>query len=93
MSCTTNNSSDDNEHDNQVKYLEQVSYLDVKIDDNFWSPKIQLSRENGLRSVFESAKSSLNNFAIAAGTMEGEHNRMLAADSDIYKGDFYNLML
>jgi hypothetical protein len=85
IKCNRINSFESKESDHQPKYLEKVSYLHVKIDDKFWGPKIELSRINGLRSVFESGKSSLNNFRIAAGESNGEHNQMMASDSDIYK--------
>ncbi len=69
----------------QTKYLEPVSYLDVRINDDFWAPRIKLNQKNGIRSVFESGKTSLVNFDIASGRVKGEHDKKLAADSDIYK--------
>ncbi len=69
----------------QPAYLEAVSYRDVRIVDDFWGPKIHRSRVNGLRSVFTEAESSLANFAIAAGMRQGQHNQMMASDSDVYK--------
>ncbi|WP_162340176.1 glycoside hydrolase family 127 protein [Cyclobacterium salsum] len=69
----------------QPTYLEAVSYRNVRINDDFWTPKIHRSRVNGLRSVFAEAESSLANFAIAAGIRQGQHNQMMASDSDVYK--------
>ena len=66
----------------KAKYLEQVSYLNVRIDDNFWGPKIKLNQVNGIRSVFKHGKSSLENFDIAAGKMKGEHDKRMAIDPD-----------
>lgn len=65
--------------------LEQVSFQDVKITDNFWRPKIMLNEKNGIPSVFEAGRSSLENFDIASGKMKGEHNQRMASDSDVYK--------
>lgn len=75
----------DVEKGNQPKYLDPVSYLNVKITDNFWGPKIKQNGVNGIPSVFKSGRTSLENFDIAAGTMEGEHNGRMASDSDVYK--------
>jgi len=77
--------SKDAEKDNPAKYLEPVSYRYVRVNDNFWAPRIKLNQKNGIRSVFESGKTSLINFDIAAGKVKGEHDKKLAADSDIYK--------
>lgn len=79
------NKPENTESENQAKYLEQVSYLNVKIDDNFWGPKIKLNQVNGIRSVFEAGKSSLENFDIVSGKMKGEHDKRMASDSDVYK--------
>jgi uncharacterized protein len=73
------------EKETYAKYLEPVSYMDVTINDNFWAPRIKLNQKNGIRSVFESGKTSLVNFDIASGRLKGEHDKKLAADSDIYK--------
>jgi len=78
-------SENNTEKENQEKYLEQVSYLNVRINDHFWAPKIKLNQENGIRSVFEAGKSSLENFDIAAGKKKGEHDKRMASDSDVYK--------
>lgn len=85
MGCNTATPDAGGGQGSKPKYLEQVSYQEVQIDDPFWSRKIKASRENGLRSVFESGKSSLTNFEIAAGIKAGDHNQMMASDSDIYK--------
>ncbi len=69
----------------KVKYLKQVSFLDVKINDNFWSPIITLNRVNGIPAVFDECSYSLDNFDIAAGKMKGEHKGTAASDSDVYK--------
>ena len=80
------NTSENNiEKENQEKYLEQVSYQNVRINDNFWAPKIRMNAENGIRSVFEAGKSSLENFDIASGKIKGEHDKRMASDSDVYK--------
>jgi uncharacterized protein len=75
----------DAEIEDHPKYLEQISYLNVKITDNFWGPKIKMNGEKGIPSVFEAGKTSLENFGIAAKIIEGEHNQRMASDSDVYK--------
>jgi hypothetical protein len=75
----------DTEKENLPKYLEQVSYLNVRINDNFWRPKFESNRENGIPSVFEAGKTSVENFDIAAGKTEGEQNQRMASDYDVYK--------
>jgi len=85
LASSCKSSEHDDEKDDQPKYLEQVSYLNVKINDKFWGPKIKLSGENGIPSVFEAGKTSFENFDIASGKTEGEHNQKMASDSDVYK--------
>lgn len=75
----------DAEIEDHPKYLDQISYLNVKITDNFWGPKIKMNGEKGIPSVFEAGKTSLDNFGIAAKIIEGEHNQRMASDSDVYK--------
>lgn len=65
--------------------MQQVSFQNVKITDNFWKPRIEKSRTLGIRSVFEACSYSLDNFDIAAGKKEGEHKGTAASDSDVYK--------
>ena len=65
------------ENGSQTKYLEPVSYQDVRINDNFWAPRIKLNQKIGIRSVFESGKTSLVNFDIASGRVKGEHDKKL----------------
>ena len=86
MSCVSDqNGKTNTDQSEKVKYLEQISFLDVNINDNFWSPKINLNRENGIPSVFNECSHSLDNFDIAAGKMKGEHKGTAASDSDVYK--------
>ena len=73
------------QNESTSKYLEQVSYLNVKIKDGFWAFRIKNNGQNGIPSVFQVGKSSLDNFDIAAGKIEGEHNQRMASDSDVYK--------
>jgi DUF1680 family protein len=65
--------------------IKPVSYLNVKIADNFWKPKIDLNRIAGIRSVFRQCSYSLDNFDIASGKKKGEHKGTAASDSDVYK--------
>jgi len=65
--------------------LVPVSYLNVKINDNFWLPRIEKNRLNGIRKSFEACDYSLRNFDIAAGKIKGKHEGTAASDSDVYK--------
>lgn len=76
---------EDDEIEAQTKYLEQISYLNVRITDNFWGPKIKMNGEKGIPSVLEAGRTSLENFGIAARKLDGEHNQRMASDSDVFK--------
>ena len=65
--------------------IQPVSYLNVKITDNFWKPKIALNGIAGIPSVFKQCAYSLNNFDVASGHKNGEHKGTAASDSDVYK--------
>lgn len=65
--------------------VENVSYQDVKITDNFWRPRIEKNRLVGIRSALKECSQSMENFDIAAGKKKGEHKGNVASDSDVYK--------
>jgi DUF1680 family protein len=65
--------------------VKAVSYQDVVINDNFWSPKIEINRVSSIRHALQQAEKSISYFDIAAGKKEGEHTSNRASDSDVYK--------
>ncbi|GAJ03545.1 unnamed protein product, partial [marine sediment metagenome] len=64
-----------------------VELADVKIQDDFWLPRIKINHETGIRHAFEKCDQtgSLANFDKATGVISGEHRGTLANDSDVYK--------
>jgi len=62
-----------------------VSYRQVKFEDAFWKPRILSHKEATLPSCFHFSEGRINNFAKAAGRMEGEHEGIFFDDSDLYK--------
>ena len=85
LSCTGVSSQKDSGESFGGDIIEKVSFIDVKINDKFWKPKIDSNRINGIRSIFEAASYSLDNFGIAAGKKEGNHKGTKASDSDVFK--------
>jgi len=78
--------------------LRPIELADVKIQDDFWLPRIKINHETGIRHAFEKCHQtgSLANFDKAAGVIAGEHRGTLANDSDVYKvieGAAYSLQL
>jgi DUF1680 family protein len=69
----------------QFPIVENVSFQDVKITDNFWRPKIEKNRVAGIRSALKECSQSMENFDISAGKKKGEHKGNVASDSDVYK--------
>lgn len=67
------------------KTIEEVSYQQVKITDNFWKPRIDKNRIAGIRSALREAASNIENFDIAAGKKKGEHDQGGGTDSNVYK--------
>ncbi len=66
--------------------LRAVPLEQVKIDDTFWGPKLDINRMVTLpHSLKEVQTTSTDNFAKAAGRMEGKFNGLPWNDSDIYK--------
>jgi DUF1680 family protein len=71
--------------DRSLPAITPVSYLNVQINDDFWWPKIEKNRINGIRASFAACDYSLKNFDIAAGKVKGKHKGTAASDSDVYK--------
>lgn len=74
--------------------LNEIPSKDIKIDDHFWSPYIQLAKEVVIPYQWEvindrvpNAEEShaVKNFRIAAGLESGEFHGMVFQDSDVFK--------
>ncbi len=75
-----------------------VPFTAVAISDNFWSKRLETSREVTLPSCFKRCEEIglIDNFAVAGGLMEGVHRGARYGDSDLYKvmqGAAYQLSL
>ena len=78
--------------------LAEVDFSEVRIDDPFWSPRIETNRDKSLRHVFEQLqeRGAIRNFEIAAGSSRGSFSQPWWSDSDVYKwleGASYTLFL
>lgn len=77
---------------------EPVNFAQVKIEDNFWLPRINKHAEVTLPACLNQCEvetQRIKNFAIAAGMEEGEFKGLVYDDSDLYKmieGCSYSLM-
>jgi len=71
----------------QYQGLSPVPFTDVRIEDEFWAPKLETVREKTLPHNLEFCERTgrLSNFAKAAGLMEGEFRGIYFNDSDVYK--------
>ena len=65
--------------------IQQVSFLDVKITDNFWQPKIRVNRVSSISHALQQIQPSIEYFDMVANNIEGEHTLNRASDSDLYK--------
>jgi DUF1680 family protein len=67
--------------------LRAVSFADVVIADEFWSPRLQTNREVTVPYNFRKCEETgrIDNFAKAAGLMEGKFEGIFFNDSDVYK--------
>jgi len=68
--------------------LQPVSFTDVHLNDCFWAPKIEVNRKVSIPSAFQKSEETgrVDNFALAAGLIEGEHQGDFPFDdTDIYK--------
>jgi DUF1680 family protein len=67
--------------------LRAVPFQDVRIDDRFWSPRIERNRtvtvEANLRQCEQTGR--IRNFAVAGKLVAGKHEGALYNDSDVYK--------
>src|SRR5690554_6680933 len=79
---------------NKIKKMEPVKLQNVTLQDTFWSPRVNLVRDeiipyqwDALNDRVQGAEPShtISNFEIAAGKKEGTHNGWVFQDSDLYK--------
>ena len=64
-----------------------VPFTDVKVEDAFWSPRIETNRKVTIPYAFEQCEETkrIRNFAVAGGLEEGRHEGLYFNDSDLYK--------
>jgi uncharacterized protein len=67
------------------KPIEEVSFKQVTITDNFWRPRIDKNRLAGIRSALKEGAADIANFNIASGKKKGKHNGGMGSDSNIFK--------
>ncbi|MBN1817763.1 MAG: glycoside hydrolase family 127 protein [Sedimentisphaerales bacterium] len=67
--------------------VEQVPFTNVRIDDSFWSPRLQTNRKVTIPYNFQKCQETgrISNFAKAGGLMEGNFEGIYFNDSDLYK--------
>ena len=73
--------------DANLKMITPVKFSEVKIDDGFWSPRLQSHKDVTLKvciDQIESQTGRIRNFENAA-KGEGEHSGIFFDDSDVYK--------
>lgn len=66
----------------------EVPFTKVHLNDNFWSPRIEINRTVSIPSAFRECEKNgrFDNFAIAGGLMKGEHRGDFSFDdTDPYK--------
>jgi len=90
MSCTTS--------PEKTFQVQQVSFTDVKIEDEFWAPRMETNRRVTIPYDFKKCEETgrINNFAKAGGLIEGKFEGIRYNDSDVYKiieGASYSLNL
>ena len=73
--------------DRPHRRLEPVPFTQVKIQDRFWTPRIETNRTVTVRHDFAKCEETgrISNFSKAAGTMEGKFEGIYFNDSDVYK--------
>lgn len=78
--------------------VQPVPFTDVEINDPFWTPRLQTSRDVTIPYALEQCEETgrIGNFAKAAGMQEGKFEGIYFNDSDLYKiieGAAYTLAL
>ena len=72
----------------QVPSINEVSFTQVRLNDCFWTPRININRTVSIPSAFHECEVNgrFDNFALAAGLIEGEHRGDFSFDdTDPYK--------
>jgi DUF1680 family protein len=67
--------------------LSAVPFTEVKVQDDFWAPRLKTNREQSLPHNFKWCEETgrISNFAKAAGQMQGKFEGIYFNDSDVYK--------
>jgi len=67
--------------------FQPVPFNHVKIDDQFWAPRIETNREVTIPYDFRKCEETgrIDNFAIAAGVKKGKFKGIVYDESDVYK--------
>lgn len=68
--------------------LQPVPFTAVHLNDCFWAPKLEINKKVSIPSAFQKSEETgrVDNFALAAGLIEGEHQGDFPFDdTDIYK--------
>ena len=68
--------------------ISQVHFTQIKLEDSFWSKRLDTNREVTIPSAFKKCEEEgrIRNFERAAGTLDGAYEgSMPFDDSDIYK--------
>jgi len=67
--------------------LTEVSLAEVRIEDNFWKPRIELNRTRSLGHQYDECGRTgrIANFDVAAGRVKGQFQGRHYNDSDVYK--------
>lgn len=67
--------------------LRAVPFRDVRIQDAFWSPRLEINRSVTAKANLRQCEITgrIRNFAVAAGREPGQHQGLLFNDSDVYK--------
>ncbi len=74
--------------DSPKQAMREVPFVNVKLDDNFWAPRIEANRVVSVPHNIgwcETETGRINNFKIAAGLAQGEFSGIYFDDSDVYK--------
>jgi DUF1680 family protein len=72
----------------QQYVLNQVPFNKVTINDEFWAPRLDTHAHTTLETCIAQTRDStarIENFKVAAGLIEGEHQGIYFDDSDVYK--------
>ncbi len=67
--------------------IRPVPFTEVEVDDAFWTPRLETNRKVTVRHVFAQCEETgrIDNFAKAAGMLEGDYEGYSFNDSDVFK--------